>query len=125
MRLRILIADDHPGMATALVRLLSPDHDVVGIISDGGAVVEAALRLQPDVVLVDVSLPHVNGIEICRQITQSSLRTRVIMMTGLFDREIRDRAIEVGAAAFLSKVAVAAELLSTITGAMEREAGPC
>src|SRR5262249_17413104 len=116
--LRILIADDHPGMAKALARLLAPDHDVVGVVSDGGAVVDAALHLQPDIMLVDVTLPHVSGIEICRQIAESSLRTRVIMMTGLFGSAVRDRALEVGAAAFLSKGTAGAELLSAIRQAM-------
>ena len=69
-RPRVLIAEDHPGVAKAIGRMLALDCDVVGNVADGSAVLEAAQRLQPDVIVVDLNLPHVNGLEACRQITQ-------------------------------------------------------
>ena len=69
-RPRVLIAEDHPGMAKAVCRLLALDFEVVGTVADGSAVLEAAQRLQPDVIVVDLNLPHVHGLEACRQVKQ-------------------------------------------------------
>ena len=60
---RVLIADDYPGMVTAVSRLLTLDCDVVGSVADGGAVLEAVERLQPDVIVLDVNLPKILGLE--------------------------------------------------------------
>ena len=68
-RPRVLLADDHPGIVKALGRLLSFECDVVGTVSDGSAVAEAADTLQPVVVVVDVNLPNVNGLDVCREIS--------------------------------------------------------
>jgi CheY-like chemotaxis protein len=76
-RPRVLIGEDHPGMAKAVSRLLALDCDVVGHVADGNVVVEAAQRLQPDVIVVDVNLPNVNGLEACRRITELNLQARV------------------------------------------------
>ena len=78
-RPRVLLADDHPGVARALSRLLSFECDVVGVVGDGCEVADAAARLQP-VVVLDVNLPNVNGLDVCRQITQDSPRARVIVI---------------------------------------------
>jgi DNA-binding NarL/FixJ family response regulator len=85
----------------------------VGCVSDGNAVVEAAQRLQPDVIVVDLNLPSVNGLEACRQITQANPRMKVIVFTAMSAAEIRDECLAVGAAAFVSKMS-SGELLSAI-----------
>jgi CheY-like chemotaxis protein len=69
-RLRVLIVDDHPGLVKAVSRLLAWDYDVVGSVADGSGLLEAVQNLQPDVIVLDVNLPNVDGLKACRQITQ-------------------------------------------------------
>ncbi|HEY7285976.1 MAG TPA: response regulator, partial [Vicinamibacterales bacterium] len=82
-RPRVLLADDHAGMLGALERLLSPACDIVGVVADGLEAVEAAARLQPVVAVVDLNLPKVSGLEVCRRIVQTSPRARVILITAV------------------------------------------
>jgi two-component system, NarL family, nitrate/nitrite response regulator NarL len=101
----VLLADDHPAVVDALRRLLSVDCDVVGVIADGRAVADAATRLQPVVLVLDLNLPHVSGLEICRRMTQSGLAIPVIMITANADDYIRDEALAAGAKDFFDKSA--------------------
>jgi CheY-like chemotaxis protein len=112
-RPRVLIAEDHPAMAKAVCRMLSLDCEVVGTVADGSAVLEAAQRLQPDVIVVDLNLPHVHGLEVCRRITQVNQHTKIIVFSALNDPDIRQRCLEVGASAFVCKGT--GDLLSTVT----------
>ena len=70
-RPRVLLADDYPDILKAVARLLALDCEVVGTVADGGALLEAAQRLQPDVIVLDLSLPNVDGLEACRQIARA------------------------------------------------------
>ena len=111
---RVLIADDHPDLVKAITRVLTLDYEVVGVVADGSAVLEAAQRLHPDVIVVDLNLPNVNGLDACRQITQVHPEMKVILFTAMDDPYLRQRALEVGAAAFVCKVAGDCDLLATI-----------
>ena len=113
-RPRVLVAEDHPDMAKAICRLLALDCEIVGRVEDGGAVLEAAQRLQPHVIVIDLNLPNVNGLEVCRQITEVNPEMKVIVFTAMNDPDVRERAFELGAAAFVSKLAGDGVLLSTI-----------
>ena len=113
-RPRVLIAEDHTGVAKSVCRMLALDCEVVGIIADGSAVLEAAQRLQPDVIVVDLNLPHVHGLEVCRQITQTHPEMKVIVFTATNDPEVRQRSFEVGASAVVFKMAGDGDLLSTV-----------
>ena len=113
-RPRVLVADDHPALMTAVCRLLELDSEVVGSIADGRLLLEAAQRLQPDVIVLDVNLPHVNGLDVCRQITHVNPEIRVIVFTAMTDPAVRERSLAAGASAFVSKLADAGDLLSTI-----------
>jgi CheY-like chemotaxis protein len=112
-RLQVLIADDYPPMVAALRGLLSAEYDVVETVADGAALLEAVARLQPDVVVADLNLPGVSGLEACREIVRSNSRIRVILVTGLPDDAVRQRAIAAGAHGFIAK-AVAGDLLEVI-----------
>jgi len=96
----------------SVCRLLALDCDVVGTVADGSAVLEAAQRLQPDVIVVDLNLPHVHGLEACRQITQLNPEMKVIVFSAMDGPDIRQRSIEVGASAFVCKGM--GDLLSTV-----------
>ena len=113
-RPRVLIADDHSGLVRAVSRLLGVDCDVVGSVGDGSAVLEAAQRLQPDVIVVDLNLPNINGLEVCRQITHRHPEMKVIMFTAMNDPDVRQRSFEVGASAYVFKMAGGGDLLSTV-----------
>ena len=86
----------------------------LGSVADGSALLEAAQQLQPDLVVLDVNLPNVHGLEACRQITQVDPEMKVIVFTALNDPEVREQSFVVGAAAFVSKLAHG-DLLSAIT----------
>ena len=102
-RPRVLIAEDHPGVAKAVCRMLALDCDVVGTLADGSAVLEAAQRLQPDVIVVDLNLPYVHGLEASRQIKQVKPELMVIVFSAMNDPDLKQRSVEVGASAFVSK----------------------
>ena len=110
----MLVADDHPEVPKAMCRLLALDCEVVGSVADGDAVLEAAQRLQPDVIVLDLNLAHVNGLEACRQIMQVNPQTKVIVFTAMNDPDVRQRSFEVGASAFVSKIAGDGDLLATV-----------
>src|SRR5688572_21985232 len=111
-RPRVLIAEDHPGVSKAIGRMLSLDCDVVANVADGSAVLEAVQRLHPDVVVVDLNLPHVHGLEVCRQIKQDNPGARVVVFSAMNDPDVKQRSFEVGASAFVCKGT--GDLLSTI-----------
>jgi len=113
-RPRVLVADDHPEIVKAICRLLALDCEVVGTVSDGGDVLGAVQRLRPDVLVIDLNLPTISGLELCRQITHAQPETKVIMFTAANDPHLRQRAVEVGASAFVCKVASDDDLLSTV-----------
>ena len=113
-RPRVLLAEDHPAVAKAVCRMLSLDCEVVETVADGSAVLEAAQRLQPDVVVVDLHLPSVNGLEACRQITQVNPDAKVIVFSAWNDPDVKQRSFDVGASAFVGKGASDGDLLSTI-----------
>ena len=113
-RPRVLLADDYPGMVTAVSRLLSLDSDVVGSVADASALLEAAERLQPDVIVLDLNLPDLSGLEACRQITQGHPQIKVIVFTAVTDPEVRQRSLASGASAFVSKLGPVTDLLSAV-----------
>ena len=113
-RPRVLVADDHADLVKAVCRLLAADCDVVGSVADGRAVLEAAQRLEPDAVVIDVNLPNVNGLDACHQLTQRHPQMKVIVFTAMNDPDIRQRSFEVGASGFVFKMAGDGDLLATI-----------
>jgi len=112
-RPRVLIADDYPGMVTAVSRLLTLDCDVVGSVADGSALLEAAAELQPDVIVLDVNLPKIHGLEACRLVMRANPKVRIVVFTATIDPDIRQQFLEAGASAFVSKTGVE-NLLSAI-----------
>ena len=112
-RPRVLLVDDHPGVVQALGCMLSPTCDVVGGIADGRQVADAAARLQPVVIVVDLNLPDVSGLDVCRQINHNNPRVKVIVISARIDEAIRDEALAAGASGFFEKSA-ANELVAAI-----------
>ena len=113
-RLRVLVADDDPGVVKAVSRLLSLRFEVVGSVADGSQLVPETLRLRPDVVVLDVHLDSSDGLAACRQITQALPGLKVVMFTAVDDEELKRRAFEAGAHDFVRKLAVDEDLFSAI-----------
>jgi two-component system NarL family response regulator len=120
--LRVLIADDHRLFAEALEAILATDDriEVVGQAGDGSEAVELARRLDPDVVLMDVSMPVLDGFEATREIRAASDETHVLMLTGSNSRADVDRSREVGASGYVTKDRIASELVAAIVEVTHR-----
>lgn len=113
-RSRILIADDHADMREQLARMLAPEHDVVALVSDGKAAVEAAVQLAPDLALLDISMPVMSGIAAARRLKQCARTTKVVFITCHTDAAYVEEAFRLGAAGYVLKPNLASELPDAI-----------
>jgi DNA-binding NarL/FixJ family response regulator len=116
-RPRVLIADDHRMLREVFAQLLEPHCDVVGQSADGRALLEDAARLRPDVVVLDVSMPLLNGLDAARHLKRTMPDVKVIFLTASEDKDLAAEAFRSGASGFLLKNSAASELLSAITEA--------
>ncbi|HEY2936439.1 MAG TPA: response regulator transcription factor [Gaiellaceae bacterium] len=114
--IRVLIADDHRLFAEALEAILSTDDRVVvsGTAKDGREAVSLADELDPDVILMDISMPVMDGIEALEELRRSGSKAGVLMLTGSSARGDVDRARQAGAAGYVTKDRIAAELIDAI-----------
>jgi DNA-binding NarL/FixJ family response regulator len=119
-RPRVLLADDHTLLLEAFEKLLVDEFDVVGAVSDGRALVAAVATLRPDVVVVDVTMPLLNGIDATRQIKQAQPDTRIIILTMNEDPDLAAAAFRAGASGYLLKRSAASELGTAIREVMKR-----
>jgi len=113
-RTTLLIADDHAVVAQALAQMLARAYDVVAIVNDGMEVVEAARRLRPDVIVSDLSMPGLSGLDALRRLKAEGVRTRVIFLTMYDDPALAAEAMRAGASGYLLKQAAGEELLAAI-----------
>ena len=118
-RPRVLLADDHLMVAEALKSLLTPEFDLVGVVEDGRALVETAATLRPDVIVADVTMPHLNGIDALIRLRQGGDRTPVVFLTMHRDVSFARRALDAGASGFVLKHSAPAELVTAIRAALE------
>ena len=113
-RRRIVIADDHRMVAEGLRSLLEPAYELVDIVEDGRALVEAAQRLQPDVIVADITMPILNGLDAVEQIRRSGCQAKVVFLTMHKDALYAARAMRAGASGFILKHSASTELLTAI-----------
>ncbi len=111
---RILLADDHTLLLGAFQRLLEPEFSVVGAVTDGRALLESAPKLKPDLIIVDIGMPRLSGLEAARQIKQSMPKVKLVFLTMNPDPEIAAEAFRLGASAYLVKTSAASELLQAL-----------
>ena len=117
-RPRVLLADDHALLLGAFEKLLAGECDVVGQVSDGRAVVAEAERLKPDIVVLDIAMPLLNGLAAGRQIKQTVKNTKLVFLTMNEDPDLAAEAFRIGASAYLLKRSVASELTTAIREVM-------
>jgi DNA-binding NarL/FixJ family response regulator len=113
-RPRVLLADDHQMLADALRGVIEPRCEVVGTVGDGRALLEAADRLQPDIVVLDIGMPHLNGFDAGRKLKHTLPSVKLVFMTMHDDPYLVGEAFRAGASAFLLKEAAASELTKAI-----------
>jgi DNA-binding NarL/FixJ family response regulator len=110
----VLLVDDHRVVAEGLVRLLCDRFDVVDILTDGRLVLETVRRLRPDVILIDLSMPHVSGLEVLRRLREQRIAFRAIVLTMHADAHVAVEALRTGACGFVLKESSGQELLKAL-----------
>jgi DNA-binding NarL/FixJ family response regulator len=116
---RIIIADDHTLLVDAFEALLSADCEVLAKVADGQALLAAAAALHPDIVIVDLAMPLLNGLEAARLIRQRDPAIKLIFVTMNEDADIAAEAIRIGGAAYVLKRSAPSELLTAVREAMK------
>lgn len=113
-RARVLLADDHTLVAQGIGTLLKERYKVVGIVSDGQALIEAALKLRPDIIVADISMPRKTGLEALRDLKAMGVAAKFLILTMDSDPLMAVEAIEAGAAGYLLKHSTASDLLTAM-----------
>ena len=114
VRPQVLIADDHAMFAEALRLLLEQSYRVVGTVSDGRALMSAAANLNPDVIVVDIGMPLLNGLDAAQRIRKQFPEMKLVFLTMQSDPNLAAAALELGSAAFVLKHSAGSELLNAI-----------
>lgn len=118
-RPRVLLADDHRMVAEGLKSLLAAEFDLVAIVEDGRAMIEAAKKLQPDVIITDITMPQLNGIDALAQLKKADPFVKVVFLTMHHDVAYARRALESGASGFILKHSAPAELVMAVRAALD------
>lgn len=121
MRFRIVVADDHAGMLEWLSTRLALDFDVAAAVQDAEAAIQEVMRCDPDVVILDLAMKPLNGLEVIRRLRESGNQVPVVLITGYTDPMLRDAAISVGAQAFVVKSKLADELVPAVLQAANKK----
>jgi DNA-binding NarL/FixJ family response regulator len=111
---RILLADDHPGVAAAIGEFVADAFQLVGTVRNGGALLEAATTLKPDVIVADISMPGIDGLTAMKHIQRRHPHMRVILLTNYGDAALARHALDAGASGFVLKARAPSELVNAI-----------
>jgi len=120
-RPRVLLADDHRMVAEALKTLLEQQFELVAVVEDGRQLVETARRLRPDVIVADITMPHLNGIDALTQLKRDNPDVRVVFLTMHKDAAYARRALDAGARGYVLKHSAQAELFLAVRAALDGE----
>jgi DNA-binding NarL/FixJ family response regulator len=118
-RPRVLLADDHRLVAEGLKSLLTPEFELVGVVEDGLDLLEEAKKLRPDVIVADITMPHLNGIEAIERLRKHDKEVRVVVLTMHQELSYARRALDAGALGYVLKHSAPAELVTAIRSALE------
>lgn len=117
-RPRILLADDHPPVLDRVASLLKPSFDVVGTVSDGGTLVAEALRLQPDVIVLDITMPVLSGIEAAHKLHEAGSMSKLVFLTVHQDSAFVRECFTEGALGYVMKSRLVTDLIPAIKEAL-------
>jgi CheY-like chemotaxis protein len=112
------LADDHEEILRAFKRLIEPSCEVVGRVTDGLTLLEEASKLRPDVIVLDFNMPGVDGLDACARIKRTGLLSKIVIVSAANDESIRQRALNVGASAFVLKQRAVQDLCQAIQRAV-------
>ena len=118
VRPRILLADDHAALLEATTALLEPQFDIVGTATDGAALVSEALRLSPDIIVADVTMPVFSGIDAARRLRGSVLSTKIVFLTVHSEEQFMKACMAEGALGYVLKSQMKAHLIPAIRAAL-------
>jgi len=118
-RPRVLLADDHPVLIAAIGGLLSKDYEIVGSVGDGVQLLAEAVRLQPDVIVLDLHMPAMNGLDACRELKRIVPQARVVVVTADDDPVVQQVVLAAGAFAFIGKDVMGTDLLPAVRAASD------
>lgn len=118
-RASVLLADDHKIVAEGIRSLLEHEFDLVGIVGDGRAMLEAAKRLKPDVIVTDVAMPLLNGLDAVRQLKRDGVEAKIVFLTMHSEAHLATEAFRLGASGYLLKQSAGEELISAIHEVLE------
>ena len=113
-RSRVLIADDHSMVIDGLRALLEPEYEVVGAVNDGRAVLPEVRRLRPDVVIIDISMPLLNGLDCARQLRDAGCTAKILILTMHPDATLAQEALAAGASGYVLKSSPGSELKAAL-----------
>jgi DNA-binding NarL/FixJ family response regulator len=113
-RPRVVLADDHPHVLVAFGRLLGSSCEVVGSVPNGRDAIEAVMTLRPDILVTDLMMPDLDGLEVCRQVKHAAPEIAVVIVTAFGDDEVQKVALAAGASALIAKHAAADALEHTV-----------
>ncbi len=118
-RARVLLADDHRLLLQAFEKLLQPDFEVVGTVTDGRTLIAAARELKPDVIVLDIAMPRLNGMVAAERLKKMMPEVKLIFLTVNEDADFASEAMRIGASGYLLKSSAASELFHAIDAALE------
>ncbi len=118
MRRRVLLADDHTLLLGAFEKLLEHEYTVVGAVSDGRALLSAAAELRPDVIVLDIAMPLLNGLDAARQLKKTMPKVKLVFLTMNEDPNVASEAFRAGASGYLLKTSAFSELSKAIEEAL-------
>ena len=120
-RVKIILADDHPLTLEGIWTILEPFHEIAAAVGDGQSLVETAIRLKPDLVILDINMPHLNGMDAAVRIQKALPAVKLLFVTMHFNPASAEAALAAGASGYLLKTDAKDELLAAVTRVMEGE----
>lgn len=121
IRARILLADDHPDALAQATRVLGGHWDIAGTVANGAELLAAAARLDPDVIVLDIAMPLMDGFTAARNLRQSGSRSRFVFLTVWDDDDYRAESLRVGADAYVVKSRLASDLVPAVRTALAHQ----
>ena len=118
-KIRVVLADDHQALLARVRRVLAEEYEVVGVAANGSQAVEAVLTLNPDVLVIDISMPVLDGLQAARQLQQANCRTKIVFLTIREDQDFVAAALSAGALGYVTKARLSTDLVPAILGAMQ------
>src|SRR5262245_57521183 len=113
-KVRVLLADDNVAVAKALARILETEFDVVGVVHDGHQLLKATQAFQPDIVITDLSMPLMSGLDATRQLKEDGATARIIVLSADSDPALGAAALQCGASGYVLKASAGEELFTAI-----------